>query len=151
MLQQLCTLLALSLMPLPGQTAQSRPCVDVLIPGGMPIKMEVHKDESESEILKYDINRIVSSDARRAKITIVMLDGNGMIKLRHPQVGGDLSDPMSIATADRTVSHIYLIVEWLETNQGKWVADTKSGQLDIESLIKPNAPALPKSRFIAKN
>lgn len=151
MLHQFFLALAVSLMPLSGQAMQSHPYIDVLIPAGMPIKVDVHRDETEPGIFKYDITRIVARDAQRAKITIVMLDANGKIRRITPIVGGHLADPMSMAATDTSICRIVFIVEWLETDQGKWVVDTKSQQVDIESLIKPNAEPIPKARFIANN
>src|SRR6185295_10955763 len=113
----LCALLITFLFPSAEQAIESPSCVHVLIPSGMPIKIHVHKDESESEIQKYVIDRTVSSDVRRARITTVMLDENGMIKFKRSREGDHLNDPMSIATADTSVARILLIVEWLETDK----------------------------------
>lgn len=144
-------LLVVLLAPLAAQALQLQPCVEVLIPKGMPIKMTVQRDESESQILKYIIKRTdLPKDTRRAKITTVMLDEHGTIKFMRSREGDHLSDPMSIATADTTVARVLLIVDWLETDRGKWVVDTKSQQVDIESLIKRGAKALPKSKFVGK-
>jgi len=92
----------------------------------------------------------VSSDVRRAKITTVMLDANGMIKFKRSREGDHLIDPMTIATADTSVARILLIVEWLETEKGKWVLDAKSDSLDIPLLAKQGAKALPKAIFVPK-
>lgn len=150
-LQPLRVFFVLLLVPLTGQAFQSEPRVDVLIPKGMPIKIEIQRDQTESDILKYIITRIVPKDAHQAKITIVMLDGNGTIKYKRSVVGNHLSDPMSIATADSSVARILLVVEWLETGRGKWVPDNKTQQLDIDLLIKHGAELLPKARFIGNS
>lgn len=147
--QPLRALFVLLLLPLAGQAIQSKLCVQVLIPEGMPIKMEVERDQTDPQILKYIVTRSVPKDARQAKITTVMLDQNGTVKYSRSGVGNQLNDPMSIATADISVARILLIVELLETDRGKWVPDTKNHQLNINLLIKHGAEALPKARFIS--
>lgn len=149
-LQPLHTFFVVLLVPLAGQAVQSEPSVEVLIPKGMPIKMEIQRDLTESQIVKYIIRRTVPRDSRQAKITTVMLDRNDAIKFSSPRVGNNLTDPMSIATADTSVTRILLIVEWLETNKGKWVMDTETGSVGLNVLIKHGARALPRSKFVPK-
>lgn len=149
-LQLLRAFLLLLLVPMVGQAFQSEPCVEVLIPKGMPIKIEAQRDQSDSQILKFTIRRIVPKDARRAKITTVMVDRNGIVQYLRPRVGNNLSDPMSIATADTSIARILLVVGWLETDRGKWVMDTKTQDVDIELLVKQGAKALPQSKFIVR-
>jgi hypothetical protein len=131
------------------QAIQSEPSVEILIPKGMPITMEFKRDKSEPEILKYIFTRGVKN-ARRARITFAMLDANGSIKFTRSREGDHLNDPMTIATADTSVVRILLIVEWIETDKGKWVWDTKAQALDISLLAKSGAKALPNATFIAK-
>jgi hypothetical protein len=149
--QPMRAFLVLLLASLVGQAARLQPYVEVLIPEGMPIKIDVQRDQSESQIVKYIINRIVPKDARQARITTVMVDKNGTIKFVSPMVGGQLNDPMSIATGDTSVERILLVVEWLETDRGKWIVDTRNQKLDIELLVKHGAKALPRSKFIDKD
>lgn len=141
--------LALVLMSLTAVHAfQSEPTVEILIPKDMPITMDFKRDQSEPEILKYIFTRNVKN-ARRAKITIAMLDENGTIKFKRSKEGDHLQDPMTIATADTSVARILLIVEWLETDKGRWVLNTKAESLDIPLLAKGGAKVLPRATFIA--
>lgn len=148
MSRSLRILFMLLLVPLVGQALQSEPCVDVLIPEGMPIKIWAERDLTESDILKYIVTREVAGDALQAKITTVMLDENGTIKFKRSREGGRLNDQMSIAAADKNVSRILIIVDWLETNRGRWVPNTKTQEMDLEQLIKHGTKALPKAKFI---
>ncbi len=140
-----------SLVRFAGQATSPRdigPSVDVLIPQGMPIKMDVQRDQRMPEIVKYIIRRLVPKNANRASIIAVLVDKDGIIKLVDPMVGNHLTDPMTIATADKSIARILLIVEWLEVNNGKWIVDSKAHELDIESLVKRGAKALPCAKFI---
>ena len=135
-----------------SQVASSeRPSVDILIPKGMPIRIKPEREVNDSGIVKYVFTRIVSKGAHRARIITVMVDKNGEIKIIHSAEGDFLSDPMSIATADKSVVRILVIVEWVETNRGKWVLDTPAQKVDIESLVQHGVKRLPASRFIVKN
>src|SRR5207244_246718 len=91
--------------------------VQVFIPQGMPIKLEVERDLTEPGIAKYIVKRIVSDDARSARIATAMLDSEG--KLIRPSVfrgtSNRLADPMSVATADRRAVKLLIIVDGLNT------------------------------------
>ena len=136
-------------IPLAAHAVQTQPCANVLVPKGMPITMTAKQDVSEPEILKFIITRNVPKDARRAKIITVMLDKNGTIKYIRSKVGDQLSDPMSIGTADKSIARILLIVEWLETDKGKWVMDTNDRRpFDVEAFINLGTATLPQATFI---
>lgn len=156
MITKIARTLVLCLFPLVQPSAQTtvapefRPSVEVLIPQGMPIKMDVQRDQRAPKIVKYIIKRIVPKNASQASIIAVLVDKYGVIKIVDPMVGDRLTDPMTIATADKSIARILLIVEWLELNNGKWVVDTKADELDIESLVKRGAKALPCAKFIGR-
>jgi hypothetical protein len=128
---------------------QSQPSVEILIPKGMPITIDVQRDRTEMQILKYVFVRHAKG-AHRARITIAMLDENGTIKFKRSTEGDHLNEPMTIATADTSVARVLLIVEWLETDKGKWVLDKKAEPLDIPSLAKQGIKTLPKATFFPK-
>ncbi|HKQ04861.1 MAG TPA: hypothetical protein VJ464_07000 [Blastocatellia bacterium] len=148
-LQPLRAFLWLLFVPLAGYAFEADPYVEVLIPNGMPIKIEVQRDQRDPEILKYVFRRIVPKDVARAKITVVMLGDDGAIKFQSPMAGDALSDQMTVATVDASVTRLLVVVNWVETNQGRWVPDTKNQQLDIGELIRCGAKGLPKAKFIS--
>lgn len=141
-------LLAVMYLSAPSHTALAQ-TVEILVPKKMPITITYQRDYSEPQILKYVFHRNAKG-ALRARITTVMLDETGTVRFKRSREGDHLSEPMSIATADTSIARILLIVEWLETDKGKWVLDTKSDSLDIPSLVKHGAKALPKAIFVAK-
>ena len=146
-LRALCVLLLVFLAT--AHALQTPPLVEVLIPKGMPITIDVQRDESDPQILKYIFKRHAKY-AVRAKITIAMFDESGTTKFKRSREGDHLNEPMTIATADTSVSRILLVVEWLETDKGKWVLDSKAETLDISLLAKEGAKVLPKAMFVAK-
>ena len=79
-----------------------------------------------------------------------MIDKEGKIKIIDPMVNDNLADPMVIATTDKSIARILIIVERLETRNGRWVADVKDGHLDIESLASKGAQALPCAKFFPR-
>jgi hypothetical protein len=124
--------------------------VQVFIPQGMPIKLQVERDLGEPNIAKYIVKRIVSDDARSARIATAMLDRDG--KLLHESVfretSDHLADPMSVATGDTRAAKLLLIVEVLNTTKGRWVPDNEEQQLSIKELIKHGSDALPRAKFL---
>lgn len=138
------------LIPLLGQAQEPQTTMEILIPKGIPMKIEFHRDMRHPNIVKYVIKRIVPKDALQAYIISVMVDKDGVARFIDPMVGGQLTDPMSIATADKDIVRILLIVEWLETDTGKWVVNNSTRKLDIEALVKRGAKALPCAKFVSK-
>ena len=128
---------------------QAEPSVEVLIPKGMPMTIDVHRDQDEPQILKYVFNRHAKG-AHSARITVVMLDESGSIRFTRTREGNNLSDPMTIATADSSVARILLIVEALETKKGTWLLDPKGKALDVSLFAKSGGKDLPKATFIPK-
>jgi hypothetical protein len=124
--------------------------VQVFIPEGMPIKLQVERDLSEPGIAKYIVKRIVSDDAQSARIATAMLDKDGKLLPQSVFRGTSnrLADPMSVATGDTRAVKLLIIVEVLNTAKGKWVPDNEEHQLSIKELIEHGSDALPKAKFL---
>jgi len=132
-----------------GQTGLE-PTVDILIPKDMPIQITAERVQNDEQILKYIIKRSVPRGVQRGKIIVVMADKSGTILYEDRKVGAGLNDPMSLAIGDGRVARILLVVEWIETDRGRWVIESKTQELDAKTLLKRGANAPLRSRFISK-
>jgi len=139
-----------------SQSSQVCPQAEVLVPVGMPMetKIERCRDSGEASVGRYVVKRIVPANARGAMFLLFMVGTDGKVvagsEMRFPSYR--LSDPMTLASADKTVSKILVVVEWLETDGGKWVLDSTSPRQAVpEEIAKHGAKALPKAVFVKSN
>lgn len=135
-----------------AHTQNSKVELETMIPEGMPIKLEVLCDKTESSIAKYTVNRVLLDKVKGAKFLIVMIGVDGKVAPTEGSVlrfaSHHLADPMTVATADPSVSKMLVMVEGVETASGKWVVDTSDENIPIEAIIEHGIKALPKAKFI---
>ena len=129
-----------------GQDAQ------VLVPVGMPmqIKVKAEQDYIDPLVTRYTVTRTVPRGARAGVFVVFMIDSDGRVlpgtEMRLPS--SRLTDPMSLATGDRRVAKILVVVESMRMKDGAWLLDTPGRKVQPEDIARNGAKALPKAVFV---
>jgi hypothetical protein len=127
---------------------------EVYIPSGMPVTVDVSRDEGEIERIKYIIHSKVGLDVDQVKLLLFTTDA----KHKDETYSGDfnmavINKPEESASIswDRTqdVRRLIVIVQSVKTTDGIWVLDIPDlKQFPIQEVMENGTVALPKAKFI---
>ena len=138
------------------------PSIEVYVPEGMPIQIEVTRDERELSITKLNIKRIVGPEVKSISVTEWMV-GPEQKSTADPKIVTDgrirryttskVVDPASVAWASSVdVRRFILIVERLETDTGVWVMadEGEDRSATLAAIVDRGVSAVPRAKFIPK-
>jgi len=142
----------------PTGLGQRPPDPEVHIPEGMPINVIATRDETEQEITKYNVVKVVGPEVKSITMFQIML-GPGEFgpefrlitspaRLRSTRYTTDKpSEPASIAwTSSVKVARLVIIVEAVETDQGLWILENPDEE--AKSIISKETTTLPRAKFL---
>lgn len=144
-----CSYVLISCAPMALSQRAPDPRVEIYIPLGMPIRIEVARDEEEQAITKYNIKRMVTSEVEKMTMVNLIVGSDGQVIKAKRFTVDRVSDPASIAWASTVkVDRLILIVERLETKKGAWVIDAEDQSTDLKAIVEQGADALGRAKFI---
>jgi hypothetical protein len=133
---------------LSGMTeAQTR--IEIFIPEGMPVQIEVKHDQSALHHNKYLITRKTALDVHKVKMFI--LAANDTDRKGHGSLIWSVDDdsPASISwPMDEKVNRLIVIVQRVETDDGVWLIDAPDSIAEMEQAVKHSDLKLMRARFI---
>ncbi len=138
------------------------PSIEVYVPQGMPVQIEVTRDERELSITKLNIKRIVGPEVKSISV-IEWMVGPERKSTTDSKIVTDgrisqyttyrVSDPASVAWASSVdVRRFILVVERLETDTGVWVMgeEGEDRRATLAAIVDRGVNAVPRARFIPK-
>ncbi|MEK6304625.1 MAG: hypothetical protein AABO41_28410 [Acidobacteriota bacterium] len=138
------------------------PAIEIYVPQGMPVQIEVTRDERDLSITKLNIKRIVGPEVRSMSVTEWMM-GPEYTSTTDPKPVTDgrisryttynVGDPASAAWASSVdVRRFILLVERLETDTGVWVMGdgSKDRLATLAAIVERGVSAVPRATFIPK-
>ena len=145
----LCPCVLMLLAPTAFAQRPPDPRVEVYIPNGMPIQIEVTRDQDERTITKYNIKLVVGPRVSKVTMARLLVGPDGRVRKETQFTTANLADPTSIAWASSVEVHrLIFIIKHLETDNGAWVTDRED--INVRAIIERGAKALPRARFIAR-
>lgn len=138
-------------------TCQSRGIKpEVLIPEGMPIRLDISLDGNERERTKYIIRRTADPEVSYVTMTLLTVGSDNKVDADSSQVveamtaseGDTASQAWPRAAA---VRRLIVIVKRVETSSGVWVLDSENQQADLQAIVERGLDALPKAKFIEQH
>jgi hypothetical protein len=122
---------------------------EIFIPEGMPIQIEVKRDESVLHQNKYLITRKTTPEVHKVKMFVLAADEAD--RKGHGSILWTINDdtPASISwPLDDKVNRLIIIVQQVETDDGVWVIDAPDSIAEIQQAVEHSDLTLMRGRFI---
>lgn len=139
------------------------PKIEIYIPTGMPIRIEVTRDENEQAITKYNIKRIVGPEVDKVMFTVLNLGPDNELRYDPTSINSSIAKNEARVTTNKDwplaskawvssadVRRFIIIVERVETDSGAWVFESENQRADLRAIVERSADALPRAKFIKK-
>ena len=125
------------------------PKIEIYIPTGMPIQIEVKRDESVIDKVKYLIERTTGPEVDRVQIFMLShseeaKQGNGALVWTNREVStASMSWPLN-----KKVDRLIVMVKRVETNDGVWLIDAPDSIAEMSTAVEHGDTSLMRARFI---
>ena len=128
---------------------------EVYIPKGMPVSLDVSRDEQDPDLIKYIIHPRVESDVDQVSIFLFTVGPDNKVdtapdqlkQLRTTRTNDTAIHSWPIA---KDVRRLIVIVEGVKTSDGIWKLDGQSQVLHVGEIVERGARALPEAKFIKR-
>jgi hypothetical protein len=127
---------------------------EVYIPSGMPVTIDVSRDDPDPETIKYIISPQFDPDIEVVSVWLYKVNSSGKIYSASAQIKFldiDKRAETGNYSWNKTddVSRFLVIVFTVKTHEGIWAPDiTDVRQFPINEVMNKGAAALPKAKFI---
>ena len=158
---RLCALMSVAAAGLAQRPPE--PKIEIYIPTGMPIRMEVTRDENEQTITKYNIKRIVGPEVGKVMFTVLTLGPDNELRYDPTSINSSIAKNEARVTTNKNwplaseawlssadVRRFIIIGERVETDTGVWVFESENQRADLRAIVERGAEALPRAKFIKR-
>lgn len=127
---------------------------EVHIPSGMPVTIDVSRDDTDPETIKYIIRPQFEPDIEVVSVWSYSINSSGEIYAASSQIKFlDINKRAETGSFswNKTddVSRLLVIVFTIKTHEGIWAPDISDvRQFPINEIVNKGAAALPKAKFI---
>jgi hypothetical protein len=124
---------------------------EIYIPAGMPIQIEVKRDESEKTAHKYLVHRTTGPNVHKVKMFVLTsLPDERNSQAQQGWTSNDEEAPAIVWGLDKRVDRLIVVIQRVETDDGVWVIDADDQQEAVGEAIKLHDRTLLRGKFIDK-